>query len=60
MITFGKNELVLEISSAVEGIAFFKCRGCLGGSGRGNSSTICDYKPVGPCEKMKRDRLPEP
>lgn len=42
MIVFSKNELVLEISSAV-GIAFFKCLAChrdCGGGGGGISTCL--------------------
>lgn len=38
MVIFSKNELVLEISSAV-GIAFLKCRACHGDYGGGDIGT---------------------
>lgn len=59
MITLVKNELVLEISSTM-GIAFFKCWGCLGGLEGVIVVPICNYKPIGPYEKIRRDILYEP
>lgn len=52
MIIRSKNELVLEISSAM-GIAFLKCRACQGDDGGVILVPVRNDKPIGPHERIK-------